>query len=233
MVHTDTTTFSSDRYILSKCLVFQAGIEERTYTYTAREWDNESQTYYYRARQYNPSSGRFTRRDPIGYLGGLNLYSYVRNNSVNRTDPGGLDDGENAMKIPSNQPVKRQIPWWPSNWPPKYYQEQNICPEWCHKPFKNYCEYKQSKDAKSFSGPGWVMKDGSYCACPTLFRPMEPWNPSKGEPEFPVATPEPTPPPKPEPKQKELQPWEQPYVPLWVRLIEDETTRRGCAEAFN
>jgi hypothetical protein len=77
------------------------------------------------------------------------------------------------------------------------------------------------------------MKDGSYCACPTLFRPMEPWNPSKGEPEFPVATPEPTPPPKPEPKQKELQPWEQPYVPLWVRLIEDETTRRGCAEAFN
>ncbi|MFH1230942.1 MAG: Ig-like domain-containing protein [Planctomycetota bacterium] len=60
------------------------------YTYTSREWDAESGTYYYRARQYNPYSGGFTARDPIEYAGGLNLYGYVGNNPVNRTDPSGL-----------------------------------------------------------------------------------------------------------------------------------------------
>ena len=90
MTHTDTTTFSSDRYILSKTVVFQAGIGEKTYTYTAREWDSESATYYYRARQYNPSIGRFIARDSIGYEGGINLYTYVNSNPVNYVDPVGL-----------------------------------------------------------------------------------------------------------------------------------------------
>ena len=58
---------------------------------TSREWDDESQTYYYRARYCNPSAGRFNRRDPIGYKGGLNLYSYVQNNPVGYIDSFGLD----------------------------------------------------------------------------------------------------------------------------------------------
>jgi len=89
MVHTDTTTFSSDRYILSKCLVFQAGIKENRYTYTAREWDSESANYYYRARYNNPSIGRFLSADPIGYVAGINLYSYVWNNPIRYVDATG------------------------------------------------------------------------------------------------------------------------------------------------
>jgi RHS repeat-associated protein len=63
------------------------------YKFTGRELDNESSEYYYRARYYRPSAGtgsRFTQRDPIGYLGGLNIYSYCENNAVNGTDPYGL-----------------------------------------------------------------------------------------------------------------------------------------------
>ena len=42
------------------------------------------------ARYYDPSSGRFLQRDPIGIRGGKNVYAYVRNRPTTRTDPSGL-----------------------------------------------------------------------------------------------------------------------------------------------
>jgi hypothetical protein len=40
---------------------------------------------------YDPSTGQFTRLDPIGLEGGTdNLYEYVGNNPINATDPSGL-----------------------------------------------------------------------------------------------------------------------------------------------
>ena len=58
--------------------------------------------YYYRARMYDPNLGRFISEDPIGFDGGdFNLYGYVRNNPISRTDPMGL--------------------CWPWEWPLYYY----------------------------------------------------------------------------------------------------------------
>lgn len=62
------------------------------YMFTGRRFDNETGLYYYRARYYNPDIGRFLQTDPIGYAAGLNLYTYVRNNPINLTDPFGLYD---------------------------------------------------------------------------------------------------------------------------------------------
>ena len=45
---------------------------------------------YMRARYYDPAIGRFINKDPIGLLGGINMYAYVGNNPVNWIDPWGL-----------------------------------------------------------------------------------------------------------------------------------------------
>jgi RHS repeat-associated protein len=41
-------------------------------------------------RYYDPTTGRWLTRDPIGYIGGTNVYSYVTNDPVGNYDPFGL-----------------------------------------------------------------------------------------------------------------------------------------------
>ena len=66
------------------------GTPER-YGFTGREHDGETGLIYFRARHYDPVTGQFIQRDPIGFAAGdLNLYAYVWNNPYNWTDPSGL-----------------------------------------------------------------------------------------------------------------------------------------------
>jgi len=44
-------------------------------------------TFY---RAYDSNTGRWLSRDPLGEIGGRNLYAYCRNDCINRTDPLGL-----------------------------------------------------------------------------------------------------------------------------------------------
>ena len=60
------------------------------YLFTGRRLDEETGLYYYRARYYSAERGRFLQRDPLGYVDGMNLYEYVRGNSINFNDPLGL-----------------------------------------------------------------------------------------------------------------------------------------------
>ena len=67
-----------------------AGSTLTRYDFTGRERDSQTGLIYYRARWYDPSQGRFISEDPAGFAGGLNMYAYVSNNPVNKTDPSGL-----------------------------------------------------------------------------------------------------------------------------------------------
>jgi RHS repeat-associated protein len=61
------------------------------WTFTGRFFDEETGFYYYRVRTYDPATGRFLQRDPLGYGPGPNPYTYADANPVNHTDPLALD----------------------------------------------------------------------------------------------------------------------------------------------
>jgi RHS repeat-associated protein len=44
------------------------------YTFTGREYDPDLNLYHFRARWYDPSTGGFISRDPLGYVDGMSLY---------------------------------------------------------------------------------------------------------------------------------------------------------------
>jgi RHS repeat-associated protein len=57
-------------------------------TFTGRQFDAESGLYHYRYRYYHSNIGTFVSRDPVTYIGGLNLYA--GSFAVNGIDPLGL-----------------------------------------------------------------------------------------------------------------------------------------------
>jgi RHS repeat-associated protein len=68
-------------------------------------FDAETNLHYNRFRYYDPETGRYINQDPIGRIGGLNLYAYGENNPGGAIDPFGLDtiviitDDPNGMGI--------------------------------------------------------------------------------------------------------------------------------------
>ncbi|MEA2067727.1 MAG: RHS repeat-associated core domain-containing protein, partial [Verrucomicrobiota bacterium] len=71
----------------------QSSIGNR-YTFQGREIDWATGLYHFRARWYDPETGRWLSKDPIGISGGLNLYEAFGNNPVSYIDPFGRAPGD-------------------------------------------------------------------------------------------------------------------------------------------
>ena len=70
---------------------FAGGVGNAT-TFNADRFSNPEQPKlsFFRNRFYDQGTGRWTQEDPIGLVGGTNLYGFVGNNPVVYTDPFGL-----------------------------------------------------------------------------------------------------------------------------------------------
>ena len=65
---------------------------------------------YYGYRYYSPSLGRFINRDPIEEQGGINLYSFVGNNSINAWDYLGMY--EISAELQARYDAIYAATWW-------------------------------------------------------------------------------------------------------------------------
>ncbi len=81
-----------------------------------------SGTVFFRARCYDPDTGEFLTKDPLGVRGGMNSYTYCYENPVCYCDPDGtktrlllytIDKGDPDLFKPSFRTALHQIKCYP------------------------------------------------------------------------------------------------------------------------
>jgi RHS repeat-associated protein len=97
----DTITYDAYGNITSETDPSWGGL----YKWSGRQVDVETGLQYNRARWYDPTTGRWTSQDPLGFKAGdSNLYRYAQNAPLKSTDPSGRSiyviTGANPAKIP-------------------------------------------------------------------------------------------------------------------------------------
>lgn len=120
LVNASNTPVALYKYDPYGNLVSQSGslAEANLYRSSSKEFHPRSGLIYYLYRYYEPNLQRWISRDPIGEIGGFNLYAFVNNNPCSENDSTGLDPTNGP---PSNPPS----PLPPSPLPPAPTPHQN------------------------------------------------------------------------------------------------------------
>ena len=117
ITNVSATVVASYRYDAFGRTLVKAGsyADTNRYRFSTKPLELTSGLYYYGFRCYQPETGRWLSRDPLGEQGGSNLYGMVGNNEVNRIDLLGLDGfslgGPGQPQVPGGWPI---IPMPPS-----------------------------------------------------------------------------------------------------------------------
>jgi RHS repeat-associated protein len=97
-----TMLINPSQYIVAKYLYDAFGnvlsaagslAQQNLYRFSSKEAHLNSGLVYYLYRYYDPNLQRWPNRDPLEEQGGINLYSFVRNDPLNQTDPLGKNAG--------------------------------------------------------------------------------------------------------------------------------------------
>jgi RHS repeat-associated protein len=96
------------------------------YVGMAGAMDEGNGLLYMRARYYDPGLGRFINQDPIGLLGGINVYEYVGNNPLNFVDPSGLQSPYQFDLSPVKLPERPGATFGEPSRPPHYVRLSDI-----------------------------------------------------------------------------------------------------------
>ncbi len=139
--------------------------EANPFRFSTKYYDTETGLVDFGERLYSPSLGRWLSRDPIGHLGGPNVYTFAGNNPIDRIDPFGMMyipcPGGNCggNDEPSPTPSSVEPPGFEMVVdPPKKDPDCSDCWETC-----------ESQEAQNLIGSslGAVIcrPDGCKCAC--------------------------------------------------------------------
>ncbi|MCZ7592122.1 MAG: RHS repeat-associated core domain-containing protein [Kiritimatiellae bacterium] len=91
-------------------VLLQSGSYTPRYQFSSKEFDSTVGLNYYGYRFYSPTLGRWLSRDPIGEMGGINLYGFVHNAPIISIDL----LGTNPNDLPPIDPIAR-VPYPPDS----------------------------------------------------------------------------------------------------------------------
>ncbi|WP_411845251.1 RHS repeat-associated core domain-containing protein [Roseibacillus persicicus] len=74
-------------------------VEDLNFGFSTKYTDEETGLAYYGYRYYDPVIGRWPSRDPIGERGGVNLYGFVENSPIQKSDYLGLSSERTAVSL--------------------------------------------------------------------------------------------------------------------------------------
>jgi RHS repeat-associated protein len=86
-----------------------AKVNDFAHRFSTKPRDAETGLYYYGYRYYDPVTGRWPSRDPIGERGGMNLYDFVVNNGVNKIDYLGLTADRDSLNEAQKKTVAAKL----------------------------------------------------------------------------------------------------------------------------